>query len=67
MHIGTFTSPYGGVGGWKSAMDKLSTLAELGVNMLEVMPIAEFPGDRSWGYNPSQPMAPSRPTARRKR
>lgn len=58
MHIGTFTSPYGGVGGWKSAMDKLPYLAELGVNMLEVMPIAEFPGDRSWGYNPSQPMAP---------
>lgn len=58
MHIGTFTSPYGGVGGWKSATEKLQYLADLGVNMLEVMPVAEFPGDRSWGYNPSQPMAP---------
>lgn len=58
MHIGTFTSPFGGVGSWRAATEKLQYLAELGVNMLQVMPIAEFPGDRSWGYNPSFPMAP---------
>jgi 1,4-alpha-glucan branching enzyme len=59
MHIGSFTRPFGGaVGTWRAALDKLNYLAELGVNMLEVMPIAEFPGDFSWGYNPSEPMAP---------
>jgi 1,4-alpha-glucan branching enzyme len=58
MHLGTFTSPWDGVGTWRAALDKLDYLAGLGVNMLELMPVAEFPGDRSWGYNPAQPMAP---------
>lgn len=58
LHVGTFTSPWGGVGTWRAALEKLDYLAGLGVNMLEVMPIAEFPGDRSWGYNPAEPMAP---------
>lgn len=59
MHIGTFNdSPGGGPGNWKSAAAKLDYLADLGVNMLQVMPPAEFPGDFSWGYNPSFPFAP---------
>jgi len=58
MHIGSFTRPSGGVGTWRAALEKLDYLAGLGVNMLEVMPVAEFPGDFSWGYNPSEPMAP---------
>jgi 1,4-alpha-glucan branching enzyme len=57
MHIGTFHQAWG-KGTWKAASEKLDYLAGLGVNMLEVMPVAEFPGDLSWGYNPSQPMAP---------
>lgn len=58
MHIGTFAPNYGHVGTWQSAMQKLDYLAGLGVNMLEVMPPAEFPGDVSAGYNPSEPLAP---------
>jgi 1,4-alpha-glucan branching enzyme len=57
MHVGTFHQAWG-KGTWKAASEKLDYLAGLGVNMLEVMPVAEFPGDVSWGYNPSQPMAP---------
>ncbi|MBC7659920.1 MAG: alpha amylase C-terminal domain-containing protein [Chitinophagaceae bacterium] len=59
MHVGTFHATRGaGPGTWKSAMQKLDYLAELGVNVLQVMPPAEFPGDFSWGYNPSYPFAP---------
>ena len=59
MHVGTFNDQPGGApGSWVSAIDKLDHLQELGVNMLEVMPPAEFPGDFSWGYNPAFPFAP---------
>ena len=40
-----------------SATNKLDYLKSLGVNAVEVMPIAEFPGDSSWGYNLAQPFA----------
>ncbi len=36
---------------------KLGHLAEMGINAIEVMPVGEFPGDLSWGYNPSHPYA----------
>jgi 1,4-alpha-glucan branching enzyme len=36
---------------------KLPYLADLGINAIEIMPLAEFPGDVSWGYNPSHPYA----------
>ena len=36
---------------------KLGYLAENGFNAIEIMPLAEFPGDVSWGYNPSHPYA----------
>jgi 1,4-alpha-glucan branching enzyme len=59
MHVGTFhDSPGGGPGNWKSAIDKLAHLKYLGVNMVKVMPVMEFPGDFSWGYNPAFPFAP---------
>ncbi len=59
LHVGTFNDePGGGPGTWKSASKKLDHLVDLGVNMIAVMPIAEFPGDESWGYNPSFPFAP---------
>jgi 1,4-alpha-glucan branching enzyme len=59
LHIGTFNDTDGpGTGTWASATDKLDYLAQLGVNMLEVLPPTEFSGDYSWGYNPSFPFAP---------
>ena len=59
MHVGTFHDARGGrPGTWRSAMAKLDHLASLGVNMLQVMPPAEFAGDFSWGYNPAYIFAP---------
>jgi 1,4-alpha-glucan branching enzyme len=59
LHIGTFADERGGgTGTWRSAAGRLDYLARLGVNMLEVLPPAEFTGDYSWGYNPSFPDAP---------
>lgn len=59
LHVGTFhDSPGFGPGTWRSAMAKLDYLRDLGVNAVEVLPVAEFPGDFSWGYNPSYPFAP---------
>lgn len=59
MHVGTFNDAPGfGPGNWQSAAARLDYLRDLGVNMLKVMPVAEFPGDFSWGYNPSFPFAP---------
>ena len=53
LHIGTF---YTGGSGTKfvSATNRLDYLKSLGINAVEVMPIWEFPGSSSWGYNPAQ-------------
>lgn len=59
MHVGL----YGGF----AAMEKhLADLAELGVTAIELMPIAEFPGDRSWNYDGVLPMRRKPPTEARK-
>ncbi|HZP68115.1 MAG TPA: malto-oligosyltrehalose trehalohydrolase [Rudaea sp.] len=47
MHVGTFTHE----GTWEAAIDALPALAELGVTVLELMPLAEFPGRFGWGYD----------------
>jgi len=47
IHVGTFTPE----GTFRAVIDKLSYLRELGVNAIELMPIADFPGDRNWGYD----------------
>ena len=47
MHIGTFTRE----GTWRSAIEQLGALREIGINLLEVMPIHEFPGRFGWGYD----------------
>jgi maltooligosyltrehalose trehalohydrolase len=47
LHVGTF-SPEGTFDG---AIPHLEALADLGVTTLEVMPVAEFPGTRGWGYD----------------
>jgi maltooligosyltrehalose trehalohydrolase len=55
MHIGTFTKE----GTWKSAALELPHLAETGITVLEVMPVAEFPGRFGWGYDGVGMFAPS--------
>lgn len=58
LHVGTFNvTEAGRPGTLASAMQKLPYLAKLGVNAIELMPLMEFPGDYSWGYNPSHPFA----------
>ncbi len=47
LHIGTFT-PEGTFG---AAISRLDDLAELGITAIEVMPVAQFPGSRNWGYD----------------
>lgn len=49
MHIRDFTSEHS----FSAAKDKLPYLKELGVNAIELMPVNEFEGNSSWGYNPS--------------
>lgn len=50
MHIGDFNQK-NGIGTFKSAIEKLDYLAELGINAVELMPVNEFPGHHSWGYS----------------
>lgn len=58
MHVGTFhVKSEGQPGTFASAIEKLPYLKELGINAIEVMPIMEFSGDFSWGYNPAHPFA----------
>jgi maltooligosyltrehalose trehalohydrolase len=47
MHIGTFTQE----GTWEAAARQLPALAELGITVIEVMPVSEFPGRFGWGYD----------------
>ena len=47
LHIGTFSEP----GTFDGAIKHLDHLVELGVTHIEVMPIADFAGDRGWGYD----------------
>ncbi|MBI3422369.1 MAG: malto-oligosyltrehalose trehalohydrolase [Acidobacteria bacterium] len=56
MHIGTFTR----AGTWAAAQAELAELAELGVTVLEVMPVADFAGRFGWGYDGVNLFAPSR-------
>lgn len=56
MHVGAFYDPSpssGGPGKFTDAVTKLDYLVSLGVKAVELMPIAEFAGDYSWGYNPA--------------
>jgi maltooligosyltrehalose trehalohydrolase len=53
-HIGTFTP----VGTFDAAVERLGYLRDLGVTHIEVMPVAEFPGARGWGYDGVDLFAP---------
>jgi maltooligosyltrehalose trehalohydrolase len=54
LHIGTFTPE----GTFDSAISKLPFLKELGITAVEIMPVAEFPGGRNWGYDGAHIYAP---------
>ncbi|MBI2824974.1 MAG: malto-oligosyltrehalose trehalohydrolase [Planctomycetia bacterium] len=56
MHVGTFTPE----GTWTAAIARLPLLVEVGVTVLEVMPVAEFPGRFGWGYDGVDLFAPTR-------
>lgn len=55
MHVGTFTPE----GTWRAAADQLEYLAELGITIIELMPVAEFPGRFNWGYDGVALFAPT--------
>jgi malto-oligosyltrehalose trehalohydrolase len=54
LHVGAFTPG----GTFAAARDRLDYLAELGITALELMPVADFPGQRNWGYDGVYPFAP---------
>ena len=53
LHVGTFTPE----GTFDSIIPRLEYLKQLGVTAVELMPIAQFPGGRNWGYDGVQPFA----------
>ena len=53
MHIGTFTLE----GTFDGAIGKLEYLKQLGITVVEIMPVAAFPGQRDWGYDGVSPYA----------
>jgi maltooligosyltrehalose trehalohydrolase len=53
LHVGTFTS----AGTFEAIIPYLDYLAELGVTAVELMPVAQFPGARNWGYDGVYPFA----------
>jgi maltooligosyltrehalose trehalohydrolase len=53
LHVGTFTLE----GTFAALIPRLPELVELGVNVLELMPVAQFPGERNWGYDGVYPYA----------
>jgi len=59
LHIGTFAkdAKEGQPGTLEAATRQLDHLKRLGINCIEVMPVAEFAGDFSWGYNPAHMFA----------
>jgi len=54
LHVGTFTA----AGTFEGAISHLGRLVDLGVTAVELMPIAEFPGSRNWGYDGVHLFAP---------
>lgn len=55
LHVGAFTKE----GNWSAAIDQLPSLAELGITVIEVMPVNGFPGKFGWGYDGVNPYAPT--------
>jgi maltooligosyltrehalose trehalohydrolase len=55
LHIGTFTAQ----GTFAAARERLADLKLLGINALQIMPLAAFPGERNWGYDGVLQFAPA--------
>jgi maltooligosyltrehalose trehalohydrolase len=53
IHVGTFTAE----GTFESIIPRLPALKSLGITMIELMPVAQFPGSRNWGYDGVFPYA----------
>jgi len=53
LHTGTFNSSKD----FKGIIEKLDYLVELGITSIEIMPVAQFPGERNWGYDGVYPFA----------
>jgi maltooligosyltrehalose trehalohydrolase len=53
VHVGTFTE----AGTFEAVIERLDDLIDLGVTALELMPVAQFPGERNWGYDGVYPYA----------
>ncbi|MEM6278862.1 MAG: malto-oligosyltrehalose trehalohydrolase [Verrucomicrobiota bacterium] len=53
LHIGTFTD----IGTFGAAIERLPDLVDLGVNAIELLPVAQCPGSRNWGYDDVFPFA----------
>ena len=54
LHVGTFSPE----GTFRGVAERLDYLADLGVTAIELMPVADFPGERNWGYDGVLPFAP---------
>src|SRR5262249_35136724 len=54
LHVGTYTA----AGTYSALIPHLTKLKDLGVTTIELMPIAQFPGGRNWGYDGVYPFAP---------
>ncbi len=53
LHVGTFTPE----GTFAAIIPRLADLKALGITAIELMPVAQFPGDRNWGYDGVYPFA----------
>ena len=53
LHTGTFTPE----GTFNAVIPRLSELMDTGINVIEVMPVAQFPGERNWGYDGAYPFS----------
>lgn len=56
LHIGTFTPE----GTYRGVIERFPHLRDLGINAIEIMPLADFPGERNWGYDGVRLFAPAR-------
>jgi maltooligosyltrehalose trehalohydrolase len=54
LHVGAFTQE----GTFRSAIARLDYLSDLGITAIELMPVADFPGSRNWGYDGALLFAP---------
>ena len=57
MHVGSYNAESWLPSTFDQCIEKIPFLKALGISAVELMPTMEFPGDRSWGYNPSDPYA----------